>query len=541
MKALSALANGAWLATSLPAWLRFRHALRRPESVQWEILRRALADHADTAYGRAHGFREIRTYRQFCGQVPVVDYDALAPWVTRVRQGERSVLTRDPVTRLVPTSGSSGGRKLIPFTARLQSEFNAAIAPWMVDLCREHPAVAFGPAYWSISPDLPSAPSEPSAVPIGFDDDSAYLGGFRQKLVQATLAVPSALRLVADAETHRYLTLLCLLRQPELRLISVWHPSFLTLLLDRLPPFWDELLRDVEQGGCSRGASLPPEVQRAVAAPPQRRRARALQRIGPKNCQAIWPKLRVVSCWGDAQAALPLADLQARLPSVRLQPKGLLATEGVITIPFHGAHPIALTSHFYEFADARGTICRAHELQPGEIYTVILTTAGGLWRYRLDDQVEVDGRLEATPSLRFLGRGGKVSDLCGEKLHENFVARAIAAACAQTRCAPSFAMLAPELLENGRPRYVLFVEKPVPAALTALLEDQLRENPHYALCRKLGQLTPLVCAPLERGAYEIFCQTSIAAGRTQGQIKPEALSLRTDWRQRFGLNCQRDG
>jgi len=535
MKARSSLANGAWLAANLPAWQRFRHALRRVESVQWEILRCTLAAHADTVYGRAHGFRDIRTYQQFCEQVPVVDYDALAPWIARIRQGEGSVLTCDPVTRLVPTSGSSGGRKLIPFTARLQREFNAAIAPWMVDLCREQPSVIFGPAYWSISPDLPAGPSESSAIPIGFDDDSAYLGGLRQKLVEATLAAPPSLRLVADTETHRYLTLLCLLRQPELRLISVWHPSFLTLLLDRLPKFWDELMRDLEQGGCRHGASLPAGVQRAVAAPPQRRRAGALRRSGPEDRQAIWPHLRVVSCWGDAQAALPLADLQQRLPSVHLQPKGLLATEGVVTIPFRKAHPIAVTSHFYEFADSRGAICRAHELQRGETYTVILTTAGGLWRYRLDDQVEVDSWLETTPSLRFLGRGRKVSDLRGEKLHESFVARAIAAACARAQCMPSFAMLAPELLENGRPRYVLFVEKPVSSALTALLEEQLRENPHYALCLKLGQLTPLVCAPLERGAYEIFCRTGVAAGRTQGQMKPEALSLRTDWRQLFGL------
>ena len=196
MKFAAALANGAWLASNLPAWQRFRRALRHPAETQNQILRRLLSTNAASAYGQAHGFGEIRHYEQYHARVPLATYDLLDPWIRRIMQGETSVLTQAPVTRLVPTSGSSGARKLIPFTADLQKELNAAIGPWMVDLCCQHPAVALGPAYWSISPAGPSDRSEPSTVPIGFDDDSAYLGGLRQKLVNATFAVPSALRLV---------------------------------------------------------------------------------------------------------------------------------------------------------------------------------------------------------------------------------------------------------------------------------------------------------------------------------------------------------
>src|SRR5581483_2585239 len=101
------------------------------------------------------------------------------------------------------------------------------------DLYRRRPAVAAGRAYWSVTPALPA--DDDSAVPVGFDDDAAYLGGARRRLVAAVLAAPSEVRLIADAEAFRYVTLLCLLRQPELRLISVWHPSYLSLLLDALP------------------------------------------------------------------------------------------------------------------------------------------------------------------------------------------------------------------------------------------------------------------------------------------------------------------
>jgi hypothetical protein len=151
-------------------------------------------------------------------------------------------------------------------------------------------------------------------VPVGFDDDSAFLGGFKQRLAEATFAVPFAVRLVSDIETSRYLMLLCLLRQPELRLISVSHPSFLTLLLDALPGRWDDLVRDVTNGGCVSAARLPLEIRRAVDAPPLLRRARELRRLGPADAHALWLHLRVVSCWDDAQAALALGDLQRRLP-----------------------------------------------------------------------------------------------------------------------------------------------------------------------------------------------------------------------------------
>ena len=108
---------------------------------------------------------------------------------------------------------------------------------------------------------------------------------------------------------------------------------------------------------------------------------------------------------------------------------------------------------------------RAHELRTGESYTVIVTTGGGLWRYRLGDLVEVDGFF-----------GASVSDLCGEKLAETFATRAIAASCASCACTPHFALLAPEHDPAGRWSDTLFAEGKLPARLDA----ELRANPHRA-------------------------------------------------------------
>lgn len=212
-----------------------------------------------------------------------------------------------------------------------------------------------------------------------------------------------------------------------------------------------------------------------------------------------------------------------------MQPKGLLATEAFVTLPFGDTHPLAICSHFFEFIADDATVLRAHELNIGQTYEVIVTTDGGLWRYRLGDRVEVTGMLARTPTLRFLGRSGQVSDLRGEKLSEAFVARALAAAVASIGKPPRFLMLAPSPA-SAPPHYTLFLESDFPPLpFAAAIEQALRENPHYALCRDLGQLGPARVQAITGGGYERYTAAEISRGARLGEIKPVALSLRADW------------
>src|SRR5215469_8490124 len=246
----AAIANSLWLASNWPAHLRYQRALHFPAETQARLLCGYLARNTDTAFGRSYNFSKIQNYKDFARQVPSSGYDDMSPWIQRIQSGEKSVLTAERVSHLVPTGGSTGAQKLIPFTQTLQREFNRAIGPWIANLYWRHLSLSLGAAYWSISPTVESAHSETSSVPVGFDDDSAYLGGARKRLVDAVMAVPGEIRLISDMEQFRYATLLCLLRRPDLRLISVWHPSFLSLLLDALPGCWEDLLRDIESGRC---------------------------------------------------------------------------------------------------------------------------------------------------------------------------------------------------------------------------------------------------------------------------------------------------
>ena len=308
MQLTATIANTLWSASNLPAYARFRRALHQPEIAQQRKLRGYLEHNAHTAFGKAHGFDTIRSYEEFARRVPLADYDSFVPWIARIRRGETNVLTDGRVTHLIPTSGSTGARKLIPFTAGLQREFDAAIGTWLVDLQRQLPGLLGGPAYWSVTPVLGDGIVEESAVPIGFDSDMAYLGGARQRLAQAVMAVPPNVQHAGSLDTFRYETLLHLLACRELRLISVWHPSFLTLLLDALPTHWERLLDDIARGAGDSLVPLPGRADELRSAEP----ARTNHPLAGIACSQLL---------GRWSGGLALADLQRRFPNVLVASK----------------------------------------------------------------------------------------------------------------------------------------------------------------------------------------------------------------------------
>lgn len=521
------IANSIWGLSNLASQFAFQRALRNPKVAQLQRLQSYVLKSAKTAFGRAHGFGSIRGYEDFANRVPLTDYEDIEPWIKRIRAGESHVLTQDAVTHLVPTSGSAGARKLIPFTAGLQQEFNAAISPWINDLLRSR-AIVGGPAYWSVTPATQFAAPEDSEVPIGFDEDTKYLGSFRACIARSIMAVPPELRLIQDVDSFRHVTALCLLRHRDLRLISIWHPSFLSLLLDYIVLNWVKLLSDLETGGCRTARRIPTEVESALRLGPSPRRAAELRHCDPHNPESIWPYLRVISCWGDAAAEPALASLRKSFPHVTMQPKGLLATEAIVTIPLAGRRPLAITSHFFEFINEAGAIQLSHELLEGKIYEVVVTTAGGLWRYRLQDQVQVTGFLCNTPSLKFIGRSGNVSDMAGEKLSEAFATRVLQEIIARWPTKPAFVLLAPDSSASGS-GYTLYIQGWSPAGLCNELDRELRENPHYAYCRDLGQLEAPRVFTISAEGFETFAARQARSGARLGEIKPAVFSKLAGW------------
>lgn len=488
MKLSATVANVAWLATCVSDWHRFNAALRDPERAQAAVLAEICRYSTDTAV-MPDRFEELapRTWED------------LLPLVQRAAQGERNVLTRQTITRFEPTSGSSAANKLVPSTPLLRRQFNRAIHAWVFDLLSLQPGLLAGPAYWSISPVFQQQRT-PGGIPVGFQEDSAYLGRYGKFLVDRTLAVPGDVRHLS-VEDFRRATLLLLLAEPELRLISVWNPSFLTRLMLDLEHNRDTLLAQLRDGTIICGRRL----QRNVRSDP-------------------WPRLGLISCWTDGQAQSQLAAVKQWFPETPIQPKGLIATEAFVSLPFRGERPLAITSHYFEFERDDGRLLGVAELREGDEGTVIVTTGGGLLRYRLGDRVAVTGFLERTPCIRFLGRQDLLSDICGEKLTDAFVASIM-----RDLDVRGFCLLAPD--GSG---YTLFAKSPPPAHD---LEQRLQKNIHYRWAVQMGQLRPAQTFQINGDAEAAYLSACEKQGRRPGDIKPVSLDPRSDWRQVFERQC----
>lgn len=517
---IAALANRCWRRSARRTVAGFAAALARPQLAQDALLARWLRRHAGSAWGRAHGFAD-RDPAGFRHHHPLTTWEDYAPWIARIAAGEDKVLSADPVRRFLPTSGTSAACKLIPCTAGLQTAFRQGVDAWVGQLFTRRPGLMAGRAYWSLSP--PAFPNERhGAIPVGFADDSAYLGRVGAWLARRTFAVDPALGRIAEVDRWRRQTCLQLLACADLTLVSVWSPSFLTLLWDAICADWSVLLDDPWWSG-------------------HRTRQRHLRRLAGPLPSQVWPQLGLISCWTHSASAEPARSLVRAFPGIPLQPKGLVATETLVSLPWQeDCDPVlAAGVQVVEFLHADGQVLGPEEVAVGAVCEVVVSNGGGLWRYRLGDLVEVTGRIGGAPTLRFLGRAGGTSDLRGEKLHPVFAEACVRACCLAAGLAPDFLLLAPEMVD-AIPAYHLYLGEPPslePArrdALAADLDRRLADNPHYAHCRRLGQLGPAQVVGVPAAlARQRWLTGRLAAGQRLGDIKPELLSLHGGWRSRL--------
>lgn len=460
-------------------------SLKRPDEKQLQRLQQIVERNRNTEFGKRYGLQSVRTIDDYQQRVPLHDYDDFRPDIERMMAGEKNVLVADDVLLFEPTGGSTGGSKFIPFTEASLGAVRRAILPWLDDLVTSRPGIGKGKAYWAISPATRQKTHTSGGIPIGIEDDSAYFGGNLAASIVDTLAVPPTVAAIQSHDEWRSQTLSYLSTCTDLSFISVWSPTFLLQLLDAAPD--------------------------------------------PMAWQSKWPILDTISCWCSSTSQRYAAELARRFPDARIQEKGLLATEGVVTVPLDAAAGpvLAVDSGFYEFETDSGDVVLPWHLETGKTYRVLITTDAGLYRYRLGDRVRVSAWHEATPCLEFMGRDGGGSDLCGEKLTEAFVAAALSDV-------PGFAFLVP--LTKPHPAYLLVLDEAVVTsdqarASTEVTDSRLMKNPQYRYAREIGQLPPIearrISDPLS--TYKDIC---MQLGQRLGDIKAPALASAA-WSEQF--------
>jgi hypothetical protein len=523
----------------------FLHQAEHARAVQAARLRGLVARHADSGFGRDHGFAEIKDAADFRRRVPVRGYEGHEPYIERVRQGDTRALfgPGTDVLMFAMTSGTTAKPKTIPVTRESLANYRAGWTIWGILAFDAHPKMlekGLQPILQLVSDWRET--TTPGGIPCGAI--TGLTAHMQNVLVRQTYCMPPATMRIKDVEA-KYYAALRLAVPRNLGTIMAANPSTL-LNIARLGDREKEtLIRDIRDGTVSDRFAIPPEVRKALRLRtrlPRPRTAKRLEaivartgRLLPKD---VWPSLQFLGNWTGGTMGAYLRGYPEVFGDRPVRDIGLIASEGRFTIPIEDGTPggvLDIRHHYFEFipedqADAEDPdTVEAADLVEGRRYFILPTTAGGLYRYQIFDLVRCVGFRGEAPIIEFLNKGAHFSSLAGEKLSEFQVVAALRAAQAAAGVPLKSFLLLPTWGEP--PYYSLLVEADDLAApgaadrLAAAAEAELqRQNLEYENRRETLRLGPIRIRRIPPGSWADFQRRRLAkSGGTVEQYKQPCL------------------
>ena len=438
------------LARTVGRWVGrgFERAAEDPEGAQRRRLDILLRHARDTAFGRDHGLSRVHSAEAYREAVPVRDYEGFRPYVDRMIAGESSILTPDKVFMYTTTSGTTSEPKLIPVNVRWQRELAYLVRLWLYRAMGDHKGLMRDGMVGLVSPSVED--HTPSGVPIGSVSGLTY-----QRVpwyIRQCYLLPYDVMTVEAYDLRYYLATLYSLARPASCAV-VPNPSTLLRIAETGDRESESLIGAIRDGklGLStlEGLSQHDEqVCRRLAShlKPNPDRAQFLEQArathGALRPRDVWPNMRFIGCWLGGSCGVQARRLKAWYgEEVPFRDIGFRATEATITVPISDGVPegvLALEANFYEFIaeeeieQENPRVLLAHELEPGRCYYILLTTRGGLYRYDINDIVEVRGFYRNAPLIAFMRKGRDMVNITGEKLHVNQIYGAAESAAEDT-------------------------------------------------------------------------------------------------------------
>lgn len=536
-----------------PSAQSFERSTKIPRKTQERVLLQYLARNRQAEFGKKYGFSSIRSIGDFRSRLPISSYETIRPYIDRMKKGEPNILTSDKVVYFGITSGTTGTPKLIPVTKYSDARKNALMDIWAFYACRDHPHIVDGRILGIISPEVKGRTE--AGIPYGPEDGHAYNNFLR--IVRRLYVLPYEVFSIDDYDARYY----CILRtamEHNVTTVATLNPSSLILLCQRIPAVADKVIADIERGTLDASFELPHEIRSAVerTLKPNPKRARELKALFKKNGELLpkhfWPHLDLIECWKGGTVKCYLEQLPRYFGTVGVRDFGCLSTEARSSVPMSdkGAGGVlAVQTNFYEFipkedmnkTGKKTLLC--DELETGKEYLLIVTTAGGLYRYNIDDIVRVDGFFNKTPVIEFVQKGRNAVSITGEKVYESHINEAVTRVVAKTKVAvQNFCAVAIAEKKRGTSRYIFLVEfdgKPSLAQkkkFLALLDEELRiQNSEYDDLRKQQLIIHPSLKVVKTGEFERYRREKVAQGSHDTQFKMPKLALSPDFQNRFKI------
>lgn len=506
---------------------RFMSQVGRCREVQLNVLSQLLALNADSEFSRQHGLRGDMTLASFRSQVPIQDFEYYRPWVDQVRQGKTEALL-GPTNQLVMfamSSGTTSQPKYIPITSRFVEQYRLGWQIWGIHIFEEHRRLLWGKLFQLSGHHCRF--KTPSGIPCG--NISGLVSSMQSPLVKSLYTTPAELSLIGDHHIKLYAAIRTSITCQHLTMMTTANPSTLLQMAEKLAEHAQTLIRDLHDGTFHYIDQLDqplPGWLHAKLRSRHRGRAAQLQKIldreGTLSPRGIWPMLSLLCVWTGGAAGAYVARMKQVFGGLPVRDHGLSASEGRMTIPLQDEDPSGLldtVSHFYEFIpedekeSLRPSVLLADQLEVGQNYFILLTTASGLYRYDIGDVVQCTGYRETTPLLKFLHKGKHAHSFTGEKLTEHQVVEAARRTFGEGPL--SYFTLAPEW--GDVPGYKLIVEEPLltqfdgdQQRLARAFETQLETiNCEYFDKIRSGRLQPITTEVLPAGVWDRFVHEQV--------------------------------
>ena len=390
----------------------------------------------------------------------------------------------------------------------------------------------------------------------GYAEDGTICGsisGITQKRTPSFLkhchAIPLIVNDISDY-TAKYYTLIRLAIERNITSIITPNPSTIVELQNMVDNHFAQIQEDIRYGTISSDFKIEYDIRQKIETNLRPNPERAdelgllLEKYGRLLPKYYWPNLQVVNTWKCGNTMMYAKKLEDYLlPQTKHLEFGYFASECRFGLVLDETNNTVLFPHmhYYEFieeADLGNPNPRFYqldEIEEGKHYCPYITTISGLYRYNMNDLLEVGPKYGNTPTVRMLRKTNGFTSITGEKLHEQQLALAIKSIEKKYNTSIAF-YVAFAVVEESRYHIMLEFDSAHNTDIMQITKD-LDEylccvNMEYRSKRQSNRLKKIEVHILVKDAFNKFKQLSIANGKRDGQFK---MNLLTQDREQYQL------
>ena len=527
-------------------YLALKKADRNPRKSSEKTLRSILKYAKDSVYGKEHDFSYIleaeddtELYRRYNEKVPVNDYEALRPYVERHKHGESDILFPGKPVLYATTSGTTSEPKWIPITKEyLSNIYGKMTKVWLFNFIKNRHKVFSGKILSIVG-----------KVIEGYAPDGTVFGsvsGVTQRdcpgFVKALYSNPQCVYSIADYNA-RYYVLMRMGIEQDVTLIVTANPSTIVELQNNVNVFFDEYVEDIEKGTLSQKVQIAPEIRKELEAclKPNPKRAAELRALKAKYGRVLpkhyWPNIQLLTTWKCGNTKIYLDKFKDSFPeSMLFQEFGYFASECRFGLVLDDTLNTVLFPHFhyYEFVaeedmeNPNPKYYQLHELQEGKRYCPFVTTFAGLYRYNMNDLLEIGPKFMNTPTVHMIQKVNGIVTITGEKLHERQFISAVQKVSEDTGLKVRFFIGFADLENSCYRYYYEFEDQEISQEqcedFNRKVDEVLKQtNIEYKAKRDSLRLKDPQAFRLVKESFEQFKAACIAEGARDGQFKLQLL------------------